>query len=68
MPFKRLTTFLARECPVGRIYFMRRAFRSDNFPYGGVKDSGYGREGIRYAMEELSEPKTPVLPDSSSGS
>ena len=39
-------------------------FRVDNFPYGGVKDSGYGREGVRSAMEELSELKTLVLPNS----
>ncbi|MBS1795853.1 MAG: aldehyde dehydrogenase family protein [Acidobacteria bacterium] len=30
-------------------------FRVDNMPYGGTKDSGFGREGIRYAMEEMSE-------------
>jgi acyl-CoA reductase-like NAD-dependent aldehyde dehydrogenase len=32
-------------------------FRIDNMPYGGVKDSGLGREGLRYAMEEMTEPK-----------
>jgi acyl-CoA reductase-like NAD-dependent aldehyde dehydrogenase len=30
-------------------------FRMDNMPYGGVKDSGLGREGVRYAVEELTE-------------
>jgi glyceraldehyde-3-phosphate dehydrogenase (NADP+) len=30
-------------------------FRVDNFPYGGVKASGLGREGIRYAMEDMTE-------------
>ena len=30
-------------------------FRVDNMPYGGAKDSGFGREGVRYAMEEMSE-------------
>jgi len=31
------------------------AFRVDNMPYGGVKASGFGREGLRYAIEELTE-------------
>jgi acyl-CoA reductase-like NAD-dependent aldehyde dehydrogenase len=35
--------------------------RVDNFPYGGVKDSGFGREGVRYAMEEMTELKTLVV-------
>ncbi|MFN6963956.1 MAG: aldehyde dehydrogenase family protein [Pyrinomonadaceae bacterium] len=30
-------------------------FRVDNMPYGGVKGSGFGREGLRYAMEEMCE-------------
>lgn len=33
------------------------SFRVDNMPYGGIKDSGFGREGVRYAMEEMTEPK-----------
>ncbi|MDR3692144.1 MAG: aldehyde dehydrogenase family protein [Fimbriimonas sp.] len=32
--------------------------RFDNMPYGGVKRSGFGREGVRYAMDEMTEPKT----------
>lgn len=36
-------------------------FRIDHMPYGGVKDSGTGREGIRYAIEEMTELKLLVL-------
>ncbi|MGI9056789.1 MAG: aldehyde dehydrogenase family protein [Pyrinomonadaceae bacterium] len=36
-------------------------FRVDNMPYGGVKDSGFGREGVRYAMEEMSEIRLVVI-------
>ena len=36
-------------------------FRIDHMPYGGVKDSGRGREGLRYAIEEMTEPKLLVL-------
>lgn len=37
------------------------SFRSDAMPYGGSKDSGIGREGVRYAMEEFTEPRTLVI-------
>ncbi|SVC16033.1 uncharacterized protein METZ01_LOCUS268887, partial [marine metagenome] len=32
-------------------------FRVDNMPYGGIKDSGFGREGIKYSLEEMTEIK-----------
>ena len=34
--------------------------RFDNFPYGGIKRSGFGREGVRYAMDDMTEPKVLV--------
>jgi acyl-CoA reductase-like NAD-dependent aldehyde dehydrogenase len=37
------------------------SFRIDHMPYGGVKDSGLGREGLRYAIEEMTEPKLMVM-------
>lgn len=37
------------------------SFRSDNMPYGGVKDSGVGREGVRYAMADFTEERVLVL-------
>ena len=37
------------------------AWRSDMMPYGGVKASGLGREGIRFAMQELSEIRLMVI-------
>jgi len=35
-------------------------FRVDHMPYGGVKESGTGREGIKYAVEEMTELKLVV--------
>lgn len=37
-------------------------FRVDHMPYGGVKESGLGREGVRYAMLEMLEPRILVKP------
>jgi acyl-CoA reductase-like NAD-dependent aldehyde dehydrogenase len=36
-------------------------FRIDNYPYGGTKDSGRGREGVRFAAEEYTEPRVLML-------
>jgi glyceraldehyde-3-phosphate dehydrogenase (NADP+) len=36
-------------------------YRIDHMPYGGVKDSGVGREGPRYAIEEMTEPRLLVI-------
>ncbi len=37
------------------------SWRVDNMPYGGVKESGLGREGIRYAIEDMTEPRLLVI-------
>lgn len=39
------------------------SFRVDNMPYGGVKLSGFGREGIRYAIEDMTELRLMVIRD-----
>jgi acyl-CoA reductase-like NAD-dependent aldehyde dehydrogenase len=39
------------------------SFRVDNMPYGGVKGSGFGREGVRYAIADMTEPRLLVLRD-----
>jgi len=36
-------------------------YRIDHMPYGGTKDSGLGREGPRYAIEEMTEVKLLVI-------
>lgn len=41
----------------GVIHNRSTTFRVDNMPYGGIKDSGFGREGVKYAMHDYLEPK-----------
>jgi acyl-CoA reductase-like NAD-dependent aldehyde dehydrogenase len=55
--FKRITkAFEALE--VGGLMIGEvPTFRIDHMPYGGAKDSGLGREGLRYAIEEMTEPR-----------
>jgi acyl-CoA reductase-like NAD-dependent aldehyde dehydrogenase len=51
-----------RELVVGGVMVNdTSAFRADQMPYGGSKDSGFGREGLRSAMAEMTEPRILVL-------
>lgn len=36
-------------------------FRVENMPYGGIKESGFGREGLSYAIEEMTEPRSLII-------
>ena len=48
----------AEEFDVGSLWVNEASrFRLDSYPFGGVKRSGFGREGVRYAIEELSQQK-----------
>jgi aldehyde dehydrogenase (NAD+) len=52
----------ARELEVGGVVIGDvPSFRADQMPYGGVKDSGVGREGVHAAMEDLTEERVLVL-------
>ncbi len=51
-----------RELEVGGVIVNEApSYRVDPMPYGGVKESGFGREGLRYAMEEMTEPRIMVV-------
>ncbi len=49
---------VARELQVGGVWVNDSPItRFDHYPYGGAKSSGLGREGVKYAVEEMTEPK-----------
>jgi acyl-CoA reductase-like NAD-dependent aldehyde dehydrogenase len=51
-----------RDLDVGTVLINEiPTFRADHMPYGGVKDSGLGREGLRYAIDDMTEIKLLVL-------
>jgi len=50
------------KCEVGGVVVNDvSSYRVDNMPYGGVKDSGLGREGIRFAMEDMTEIRNLII-------
>ncbi|MDO9170656.1 MAG: aldehyde dehydrogenase family protein, partial [bacterium] len=56
--------FAAEACEVGGVVIGDvPSFRVDSMPYGGVKRSGFGREGVRFAMEEMTELRLTVFND-----
>lgn len=57
----RVQRRVVEELEVGGILINEvPTYRADHMPYGGVKESGIGREGVRYAMDDYSERKTVV--------
>ena len=54
--------YAARKIEVGGIHINESSgFRADEMPYGGVKESGIGREGPRFVIEEMTESKLVVI-------
>jgi glyceraldehyde-3-phosphate dehydrogenase (NADP+) len=52
----------AREVDSGTVHVnWTPLWRADLMPYGGLKDSGIGKEGPRYAVEEMTDSKTVIL-------
>ena len=47
-----------REIEAGTVFVNKQStFRTDNMPFGGFKNSGVGKEGIKYAVEEMTKTK-----------
>lgn len=61
---KKLQDYAFENLEVGGVIFNDvPTYRSDKMPYGGVKDSGLGREGVRFAMEDYLEMRVKVNAD-----
>jgi aldehyde dehydrogenase (NAD+) len=57
MAFKAQSTLEVGGIIIGDV----PAFRADHMPYGGVKNSGVGKEGVRWAMEDITHERILVL-------
>jgi acyl-CoA reductase-like NAD-dependent aldehyde dehydrogenase len=58
----RLADLAFRELEVGGVVINDYpTLRFDNMPYGGVKRSGFGREGVKFAMDEMTEPRVMLV-------
>ena len=48
----------ANEIEAGTVFVNKQStFRTDNMPFGGFKNSGVGKEGIKYAVDEMTKTK-----------
>lgn len=48
----------AQEIEAGTVFVNKQStFRTDNMPFGGFKNSGVGKEGIKYAVDEMTKTK-----------
>ena len=48
----------AEEIEAGTVFVNKQpTFRTDNMPFGGFKNSGTGKEGVRYAVSEMTKDK-----------
>ena len=59
---KSVSRLLAREAEAGNLHVnWGSQWRVDLMPYGGLKESGFGKEGPKYAVQEMSELKMVVF-------
>ena len=50
-----------RDLDAGAVFINGMTVSYPELPFGGIKDSGFGREGVRYAMEEMTELKSLII-------